>query len=86
VPSRSLQRPTSALSFLGAIDIKQALPGSREEVIEEVKLRISELAPGGGYILAPSNHVQPDVPAENLIALFEAAREFGRYPIQVPVG
>jgi hypothetical protein len=30
--------------------------------------------------------VQPDVPAENLIALFEAAREFGRYPIQVPVG
>ncbi len=75
-----------ALSFLGAIDIKQALPGSREEVIEEVKLRIRQLAPGGGYILAPSNHVQPDVPAENLIALFEAAREFGRYPIQVPVG
>jgi uroporphyrinogen decarboxylase len=71
------------LAFLGAIDIKQALPGSRDEVIEEVKLRISQLARGGGYILAPSNHVQPDVPAENLVALFDAARTYGRYPIKV---
>jgi uroporphyrinogen decarboxylase len=72
------------LSFLGAIDIVHAMPGSREDVIAEVKQRIQALAPGGGYILAPSNHIQPDVPPENLVTLFNAAREFGRYPIQEP--
>ncbi len=75
----------SRLSFLGAIDIKQALPGTVDEVVAEARLRISQLAPGGGYILAPANHVQPDVAPENLIALFEAARKYGQYPIRVPV-
>ena len=41
------------------------------------------LALGGGYILAPSNHLQADVPAENVVTLFETAHEFGRYPIQM---
>jgi uroporphyrinogen decarboxylase len=70
------------LAFLGAIDIVHALPGSREDVIAEVKRRIQALAPGGGYILAPANHIQTDVPLENLVTLFNAAREFGKYPIQ----
>ncbi|MGE5222669.1 MAG: uroporphyrinogen decarboxylase family protein [Omnitrophica WOR_2 bacterium] len=69
------------LSFLGAIDIVSALPGSREDVIAEVKTRIRQLAPGGGYILAPANHVQRDVPVENLVTLFEAARQYGTYPL-----
>jgi uroporphyrinogen decarboxylase len=73
------------LSFLGGIDIKQALPGSTEQVVDEVKLRIAQLGPGGGYILAPANHVQPDVPPENLITLFDAARRYGRYPVSAPV-
>jgi uroporphyrinogen decarboxylase len=70
------------LSFLGGIDIARALPGSVEDVIHEVKLRIEQLAPGGGYIVAPANHIQADVPGENVIALFEAARKFGQYPLQ----
>ena len=70
------------VSFLGAIDISQALPGSREDVIAEVKTRIRQLAPGGGYILAPSNHIQTDVPPENIATLYQAAHEFGCYPIQ----
>jgi uroporphyrinogen decarboxylase len=69
------------LSFLGSIDISHAMPGTREAVIAETKLRISQLASGGGYILAPSNHLQADVPAENVVTLFETAREFGRYPV-----
>jgi uroporphyrinogen decarboxylase len=70
------------LSFLGGIDIAQALPGSVEDVMHEVKLRIDQLAPGGGYIIAPANHIQADVPAENIIALFDAARKYGQYPLQ----
>jgi uroporphyrinogen decarboxylase len=71
------------VSFLGGIDISHAMPGPPDGVIAETKLRISQLASGGGYILAPSNHLQADVPAGNVVTLFETAREFGRYPIQV---
>ncbi len=71
------------LAFLGGIDIVHALPGSLQDVLDEVKLRIKQLARGGGYVLAPANHVQTDVPAENLVTLFEAARRYGRYPISV---
>ena len=69
------------VSFLGGIDISHAMPGSREDVIAETQLRLSQLAKGGGYILAPSNHLQADVPAENVVTLFETARKFGKYPI-----
>jgi len=48
----------------------------------EVKLRIAQLARGGGYILAPSNHLQADVPAENVVELFHSTHELGKYPIQ----
>lgn len=33
----------------------------------------------GGYILAPVDTVESDVPIENILALYEAARECGRY-------
>jgi uroporphyrinogen decarboxylase len=71
------------VSFLGGIDISHAMPGSRNDVIAETKRRISQLALGGGYILAPSNHLQADVSAENVVTLFETARQFGKYPIQI---
>lgn len=71
------------VTFLGGIDISHAMPGSQEDVISEVKRRIAQLAPGGGYILAPSNHLQADVPPENILALFETAHEFGKYPIRL---
>jgi uroporphyrinogen decarboxylase len=69
------------LCFLGGIDISHAMPGSLDDVVAEAKLRISQLAPGGGYILAPSNHLQEDIPPENVAGLYAAAREFGRYPL-----
>ena len=69
------------LSFLGGIDISHAMRGSRQDVIEDARRSIAALGPGGGYILAPSNHLQADVPPENVVALFEAAREYGRYPV-----
>ena len=70
------------LAFIGGIDIVQAMPGSRQEVVAEVRRRLQQLAPGGGYVLAPANHLQPDVPPENVIALYQAAREFGTYPVE----
>lgn len=71
------------ISFLGGIDISHAMPGTRQQVIDEVRQRITQLALGGGYILAPSNHLQADVPPENVVTLFETARKFGSYPINI---
>ena len=68
------------LTFLGAIDIRDAMPGSLAGIEAEVKERIRTLAPGGGYILAPANHLQRDVPAQNIVALYDFARQYGRYP------
>lgn len=67
------------LCFWGAIDIKQALRGDVSRVREEVQQRIQTLALGGGYVLAPANHLQPDVPPENVVALYQFARELGVY-------
>ena len=72
------------LSFWGAIDTQHILPkGTVDEVKEEVQKRISDLAPNGGYIVAPVHNVQADVPAENVIAMYRSAREFGQYPAGV---
>jgi uroporphyrinogen decarboxylase len=69
------------IAFIGGIDIVRAMPGSRRDVVEEARRRIDLLAPGGGYVLAPANHLQPDVPAENVVALYETAHEYGVYPL-----
>ena len=70
------------LTFIGGIDIRNALQGDETAVAAEVELRIQQLAPEGGYILAPANHLQWDIPPHNLFALYQHAREYGRYPIR----
>ena len=68
------------LTFWGAIDTQRTLPyGTPEEVSLEVKKRIEDLAPGGGYILSAVHTIQPDVPPENICAMFDAAFEYGVY-------
>lgn len=72
------------LSFHGGIDIQHVLPwGTRDEVFQEVRQRIKDLAPGGGYIVAPAHNVQKDVPPQNLIAMRDAVEEYGYYPINL---
>jgi len=34
-----------------------------------------------GYVLSAVHNIQPGVPVENIIAMYEAGREYGRYPI-----
>ncbi len=64
--------------FWGAIDTQRVLPyGSAEEVRAEVRQRIADLAPGGGYVLASVHNIQEDVPPENILAMADAAIEFG---------
>jgi uroporphyrinogen decarboxylase len=70
------------LVFHGGIDVQSVLPlGTPEQVKVAVKETIRSLAPGGGYILSPSHFVQSDTSPENILAMTEAAHEFGQYPL-----
>jgi uroporphyrinogen decarboxylase len=81
-PARFKERFGKRLAFLGGIDVQWTLPlGSPEDVRKEVKTRIKEMAPGGGYILSSAHRIQPDIPFENIVAMHEAVKEFGKYPI-----
>jgi uroporphyrinogen decarboxylase len=63
--------------FWGGVCSQQVLPhGTIAEVEAEVKRRLHDLAPGGGYIFAPSHNIQADVPPENTIAMYDAAKKF----------
>lgn len=70
------------LSFWGTVDIQEVMPfGSPEDVAEEVRLRIRSAGPGGGLIVGPSHNFQPDVPLDNILAFYNAAKKYGKYPI-----
>jgi uroporphyrinogen decarboxylase len=72
----------NALAFWGAIDTHHVLPnGAPADVREEVRRRIRDLGPGGGYVVSSVHNIQPDVPPENVVAMFEAAAELGQYPL-----
>ena len=66
------------ICFMGAIDQMEALHGDEQRTAEEVKLRMQQLSGDGGYILAPANHLQPDIPPRNVVALYKSARVFGK--------
>ncbi|HBY96106.1 MAG: hypothetical protein M5U01_03795 [Ardenticatenaceae bacterium] len=68
----------------GGVDTQSTLPrGTAEDVRVEVKRRIGDLAPGGGYIFAAVHNVQYDVPPENIVACYDAAMKFGKYPVHL---
>ena len=72
------------LSFCGAIDTHWVLPhGTTDDVRAEVRRRVRDLGPGGGYVLASVHCIQPDVPPENVCAMLEEAAVAGRYPLAV---
>ena len=63
----------------GGVDTQSVLPfGTPQEVADEVKRRIDDLAPGGGFIFAAVHNIQAFVPPENVVTAFETALEYGR--------
>ena len=64
----------------GGIDAQHVLPrASPEEVREHVRRNIEAFKPGGGYVFNNVHNIQRDVPPENVLAMFDAAYEFGKY-------
>ena len=65
------------LTFWGGIDTQRILPScTPDEVRAEVRRMIDIMGPGGGYVLNSVHNIQPDVPPENVVAMFEEARSY----------
>lgn len=76
------ERFRDKITFWGGIDTQHVLPkGSVKDVEAEVRHRIRDMGPGGGYIVSSVHNIQPDVPPQNIVAMAEATRKFGSYPL-----
>jgi len=70
------------LTLSGCLSVQETLPhGTIEDVKKEVIKTINNCAPGGGFILGPSNLTTQDTPIENFLAIYETAKKYGRYPM-----
>lgn len=65
------------LTFYGGISTQQFLPfATADEVKEKTKEILDIMFRDGGYILSPTHTATPDIPAENLVAMIEAAKNY----------
>jgi len=80
-PAQLKERFGRKISFWGGgIDAQHILPFAKpDEIREQVRKNLEIFKPGGGYVFNNVHNIQAGVPAENIAAMFDAAREFGFY-------
>ena len=67
------------LCFHGGIDMQHLLPnGSPDQIRQEARRYCDTLGRDGGYILGPAHLFQPDVPPENILAVYDCALAIAR--------
>jgi len=68
------------IAFWGGFDQQDTLPfGTPAQVREATRELFDAFMPGGGFVFAAGHNIQADVPPENILAIFDAADEFGVY-------
>ena len=68
------------IALCGGFDVQRTLPrGQVEDVRKGVLECFQTLAPGGGYVFSPSHYIMADVPIQNIMAMFEAQKDYGVY-------
>jgi len=72
------------VTIIGGIGIDYLLTerSRDEEIVEEVKKVIRELGPGGRFMISPV-HSMSSIPADKLRVMLDAAKEYGKYPINM---
>jgi uroporphyrinogen decarboxylase len=70
--------------FNGAVDSHHVLiKGTPQFVREETRKVVEVMKPGGGYVAGASHDsILEETPVENILAMFDAIQEFGRYDDQ----
>ena len=67
------------VTFYGGVDTQQLLPrGSEQEVRDEVRRLIDIFGKGGRFILSSMHLLMDDVPARNVLAMFDEVKRSGR--------
>jgi hypothetical protein len=66
--------------IIGNVDINTLTMGSTDDVYQETRDLIRDLAPGYGYIVSAGNSIPEYVNSENVLAMSRAVRDFGAYP------
>jgi len=75
-PEEVKERWGKQITMWGTISVRTTLPqGTPESVRATVRDRIQRCGQDGGLVIAPANVIMYDTPAENVIAMFEAARD-----------
>lgn len=65
------------LAFHGGIDEQELLPrGTPADVRRETERLMRVLGKDGGYIVCPAHQFQPDTPSENIMAIYDTARNY----------
>ena len=79
-PAYLKERFGTRLAFHGCISTAGPVAtGSVEDTVRNVRETLEVMMPGGGYCLAPTHALQDNSPTENVVAMYEAAREYGLY-------
>ena len=74
------QRYGDRLCLMGNLDLDRLMTfGTPAEVEAQVRLLCETIAPGGGFILSTCNILIDAIPAENALAMYRAAEEYGDY-------
>jgi uroporphyrinogen decarboxylase len=64
------EKYSDKICFFGGVGVQSTLPnGTEEDIIKEVQLLRKTLGKNGGWICAPTHHVQIDTPMENFFTL-----------------
>ncbi len=90
-PAQLKRRYGDHLTFWGGIDTQHLLPnGSAAEVEQAVRETVNRMATQGGFILAAVHNIQPGVPPENILAMFDTARSAdwernGKFPPEMRI-
>ncbi|MBW1863109.1 MAG: hypothetical protein JRJ02_12165 [Deltaproteobacteria bacterium] len=71
------------ICLLGNVDLNILGMGSPEDVDREVRELIRDVGPGGGYILTSGNSMASYLKPECILAMSEAVKKYGRYPIDL---
>jgi uroporphyrinogen decarboxylase len=79
-PAYLKNRYGGSLAFHGCISTAgTVVTGSADDVVRDVKETLDVMMPGGGYALSPTHMLQDNTPTENVVAMYDAAKRWGRY-------
>lgn len=76
-PYEFKQRFGGNLTLHGGVDVQGWLQAASEPEIEKEIFRLCEqVGRGGGFIISPCHNIQPDVPLENVLAVYRAIHKY----------